>query len=108
MKESILQDRIRLALGNVEGLVLWRNNIGVAMQGSRALRFGVGGPGGADLIGIYRGQFVAAEIKTATGKQTDEQARFQNLVESLDGEYRILRSVADAHAWIKDMERRRG
>lgn len=108
MRESELQDCIRLALGSVAGLVLWRNNIGVApaLHGRGVIRFGVGGPGGADLIGIYRGRFVAAEIKTTSGRQTEEQRTFQQLVTRLGGEYRVLRSVDDAHAWITDMEAR--
>ena len=99
MKESVLQDQIRLALGRVTGLVLWRNNIGTAERHGYTIRFGVGGPGGADLIGIYRGKFLGVEIKTPTGKQTPEQRTFQELVTKLGGEYLILRSVEEALAW---------
>ena len=98
MKESLLQDKIRLALGRVPGLVLWRNNCGY--DGERRVRYGVGSPGGADLIGLYNGKFVAVEIKTPTGRQSDDQRRFQDLVERTHGEYVILRSVEDAQAWI--------
>lgn len=108
MKESQLQDAIRLALGAVRGLVLWRNNIGVAEIRGHKVRFGVGGPGGADLLGIYRGRFVAIEIKTSTGKQTDEQRTFQDLVTRLGGEYRILRSVEEAREWAAEIEERHG
>lgn len=100
MSESALQDAIRLALGNVPGLVLWRNNIGVAEMRGYKVRFGVGGPGGADLIGCYRGRFVAVEIKTPTGRQSPDQKTFQQLVESKGGTYVILRSVDEALAWI--------
>jgi hypothetical protein len=99
--ESQLQDKIRLALGCITGLVLFRNNIGVAEMRGHMVRFGVGGPGGADLIGLYNGRFTAVEIKTPTGRQTPEQLRFQQLVESKGGEYVILRSVDDAIAWVK-------
>lgn len=99
MKESALQDEIRLALGRVDGLVLWRNNIGVAEMRGYKVRFGVGGPGGADLIGCYRGRFVAVEIKTPTGRQSDEQRMFQRLVEGKGGIYVVLRSVDEAVAW---------
>ncbi len=100
MTESALQDQIRLALSPTPGLVLWRNNIGVAEMRGYKVRFGVGGPGGADLIGIYRSRFIAIEIKTPTGRQSPDQRTFQNLVESKGGEYVILRSVDDARAWI--------
>jgi len=98
MKESLLQDRIRLALGTVPGLCLWRNNCGY--DGERRVRYGVGSPGGADLIGVFNGRFVAVEIKTPQGRQSEDQRRFQSLVESKGGEYVILRSVEDAQAWI--------
>lgn len=108
MKESLLQDKIRLALGSEPGLVLWRNNQGVADIRGYKVRFGVGGPGGADLIGIYRGRFIAIEIKTETGRQTPEQKTFQALVESLGGTYQILRSVNDALTWIESMRVQHG
>jgi len=110
MKESQLQDEIRLALGRVDGLVLWRNNIGVgevrhgANERGYKIRFGVGGPGGADLVGIYRGRFVAVEVKTERGRQTEEQRMFQQLVERKGGVYVVLRSVDDAQAWVATLE----
>lgn len=103
MTESLLQDQIRLALGAVPGLVLWRNNIGVAEIRGYKVRFGVGGPGGADLIGIYQGTFIALEIKTSTGRQSDDQKIFQQLVEARKGIYKILRSVDDAHSFASEL-----
>lgn len=97
MKESLLQDRIRLVLGRVPGLVLWRNNCGY--DGERRVRYGVGSPGGADLIGIFNGRFVAVEIKTPAGRQSQDQRIFQQLVEAKGGEYVILRSVREAERW---------
>jgi len=101
MTEPQLQDAIRLALGSVPGLVLWRNNCGTAEIRGYPVKFGVANPGGADLIGIYNGRFVAVEIKTPTGRQSPDQKRFQSLVESKGGEYVILRSVDDAKAWVE-------
>lgn len=103
MRESQLQDEIRLALGRIPGLALFRNNIGLADVHGRKIRFGVGGPGGADLIGLYNGRFVAVEIKTPRGKQTEEQQTFQRLVESKGGAYVVLRSVDDALTWIASL-----
>ena len=100
MKESALQDQIRLALGAVPGLVLFRNNIGVAEMRGYKVRFGVGGPGGADLIGLFNGRFIAIEIKTPIGRQSPDQKTFQRLIESKGGEYVILRSVDEAVAWV--------
>ncbi len=103
-RESQVQVEIRLALGGEPELVLWRNNIGVAEMHGRKVRFGVGGPGGADLIGIFRGRFVAVEIKTSTGRQNDDQRKFQALVERKNGVYVVLRSVDDAQKWLASLK----
>lgn len=104
MTESQLQTAIRLELGKNAALALWRNNVGMAwMRNGDPIKFGVGGPGAADLIGLYRGRFVAVEIKTATGRQSPEQRTFQALVERHHGIYVILRSVEDARAWLTSL-----
>jgi hypothetical protein len=108
MTELQIQDAIRLELGNPKrypGLVLWRNNVGVLQdKDGRFVRYGVGSPGGADLIGIFCGRFIAAEIKTYSGKQTEEQKRFQAIVEERGGAYAVLRSVDEARAWISSLK----
>jgi hypothetical protein len=104
MSELEIQDAIRIELGNPEKypeIVLFRNNCGVLTdKHGRYVRYGVGSPGGSDLVGIFAGRFIALEIKTATGKESDEQRRFGALVESKGGSYAVLRSVEDARAWV--------
>jgi len=101
MTESQLQDAIRLALGADPGVLTFRNNIGHAvMQGGRRVTFGVGGPGGADLIGILDRHPLAIEIKTPTGRQSKEQKQFQQLWEARGGIYIMPRSVDEALALI--------
>lgn len=96
MTEGQLMDAVRLVLGSEPAGCWWRNNIGTAQLHGHTVRFGVGNPGGADLIGVYRGRFVAVEIKTATGRQSPEQRQWQQLVESKGGLYVLNRSVDDA------------
>ncbi len=98
LSEGNIQDAIRIALGSVDGLLLYRNNVGFDLE--HRVRYGVGNPGGADLIGCYRGRFVAVEIKTPTGRQSEDQRRFQRCVERAGGIYVVLRSVEEAAAWI--------
>ena len=50
--ESEIQAHIRLALGRIPGLVLWRNSTGVAERNGRVQHFGLC-KGSSDLIGIY-------------------------------------------------------
>lgn len=100
MKESQLQDLIRLAVTETNpSIVLWRNNCGVADVRGAKIRFGVGGPGAADLLGLCNGRFLAVEIKTPIGRQSNEQQTFQRLVEMRGGIYKVLRSVEEARAW---------
>lgn len=111
MTEGQIQDAIRLELGREPDLVLWRNNVGVAEQRTRDGRhrrvaYGVGGKGAADLLGIFRGRFVAVEIKTPTGRQSPEQLTFARLVESRGATYVVLRSVEDARLWLAAMRER--
>lgn len=105
MIESQIQDAVRLALGRDPDVCVWRNNCG-ALQDARGrfIRFGVASPGGADLIGMFRGRFLAIEIKTATGRQTEDQVRFQKLVESRGGIYLLVRSAEDAVAQISALK----
>lgn len=95
MSERELQIEIRLALAKIQGLVVWRNNCGVAEINGARIRYGVGNPGGADLIGLYRGKFLAIEIKTPTGRQSVAQKMFADVVVANGGRYLILRSVDD-------------
>ncbi len=82
--EANIQQLIRLAASEA-GVVLHRNNIG-AYKDPRGyfVRYGVGGNGGSDLIGWRKhhgiAQFIAVEVKTATGKATKEQLNFIQLV----------------------------
>lgn len=103
MTESQLQDQIRLALGRIPGLCLWRNNQGVAEIRGYKVRFGVANPGGGDLIGWYRGRWVEVEIKTPTGRQSPEQRLREDLVRKSGGIYVVLRSVDDARAWADSL-----
>lgn len=106
MTESQIQDAIRLELGRRPDLVVvWRNNIGnVEARTGYRISFGVGGPGGADLLGIdYRGRFVAIEVKTPTGRVSPEQRKFGELVEQRGGVYLVMRSVDDARAFLASL-----
>lgn len=78
MRESEVLFRARLAFGQAEGFVLWRNNTGFDHE--KNARYGVC-VGGSDLLGIAPGGlFLAVEAKGLRGRPTDEQMRFLKLV----------------------------
>jgi hypothetical protein len=109
MKESQLQRDVRLFLSGA-GVIAWRNNIGTAeFWNEHAARpdhvaFGVGGPGGSDIIGLLRGRFFALELK-APGARTKParallQEQFRRLVRSAGGFATVVRSVDEAGAAV--------
>jgi hypothetical protein len=107
--ESTILRRILLACGQ-RGVRLWRNNAGVAhhKDGSR-VRYGLCG-GSSDLIGFRSveitpdmvgsriAQFVALEVKSATGRATREQNIFLAVVRVAGGVAAVVRSEDEARA----------
>jgi hypothetical protein len=106
--EQAIQQSIILAhsKGNTR---LLRNNCGQCKTtDGRVIRYGVGNPGGADLIGLTAvtitpdmvGQrlavFTAIEVKTPTGRISEQQQRFIAMVKGFGGIAGIARSVDDA------------
>ncbi len=68
-----------------------RSAVQQMQQISIGMRAGV-----ADLIVVLPdGKVLFLEVKTPTGKQSDNQIKFQNRVESLGHRYVIVRSVDD-------------
>ena len=108
MSEAAIQQQVRLALSNA-GAVMHRNNSGAYQdKAGRLIRYGVGSPGGSDLIGWTPvtvtadmvGQtlavFTACEVKTPTGKPTPHQLNFIAQVLRAGGFAGIARSSSDA------------
>lgn len=108
MKEINIQRLIQLELSNA-GVLTFRNNIGqYKTQEGYIIRYGVGNPGGSDLIGIVPtvitsdmvnktiGVFAAIEVKTPTGRPTKEQLNFIEVIKSNGGIAGICRSPEDA------------
>ena len=129
MSEHITQQRILLACGS-GSVRLWRNNVGTGWAGqatkvtggnlravSQALRPGdvvirQGRPlhaglcvGSSDLIGYRQvdgiAQFVALEVKSATGRPTAQQVQFLDHIQAAGGLAGIARSVDDAAAILR-------
>lgn len=97
MKEANVQASIMMAL-SADGHTAFRNNVGALPDRSgRLLRYGVGGNGGSDIIGICSdGKFLAVEVKTAKGKPTANQLNFINAVKLKGGRAGVARSAQEA------------
>ena len=120
MSEHALMKRIRGALAQAPGVLVWRNEVGkhwVIPRGSTcaacgadvrggegitgALRLPVGlGTGSADLIGLIDGRFFGCEVKTAVGRLSKEQVAWLDVVRSKGGIAGVARSEAEALALV--------
>jgi hypothetical protein len=128
--EHETQQRILLAHGSGDTR-LWRNNVGtgwagqatrittsnaqaighalrpgdVVVRNARPLHAGLC-VGSSDLIGYRQvdglAQFVALEVKSATGRPTAEQARFLAHITSAGGCAAVVRSVEDANTVLRN------
>ena len=88
--------QIRLALGDLPGVVMWRNSTGVAQAASgHHVRYGLA-VGSADLIGIVDGRFVALEVKSGSGRLRPEQELYLELVRKHGGFAAVVRDGAEA------------
>jgi hypothetical protein len=103
MTETALMREILVALSQIPGGVFWRVNVGLGQSpDGRKIRYGL--PGQADIAGCFRGRHVEIEIKTATGRQSRQQARWQHAIEQAGGVYVLARSVGDAIAALEGLQ----
>lgn len=109
--EARIQAEIRLALGQIPRVALWRNSVGHAeiYEGPgrvRHLSYGLA-PGSSDLIGLADGRFLALEVKALRGVVAPEQERWLRIVRDCGGVAAVVRSAEEARA-VVDLARRGG
>lgn len=107
MSESEIQAAIRVALGKLPDVCLWRNHVGV-LRDERGVthRFGLA-VGSADLIGILApsGRLIALECKSETGRLRPEQRAWLDVVRRFGGFAAIVRSAEEALAAVERARR---
>jgi hypothetical protein len=60
-----------------------------------------GTPGAADLSGLLRdGRRLEVEVKTSKGRQSEQQRKFQAMIERFGGVYILARNADDAEAQV--------
>lgn len=94
--EANIQNDILVALSKA-GATVWRNNTGALKDATgRLVRYGLC-KGSSDIIGICPdGRFLAVEVKKSTGRATEDQLRFIDVVRAKGGRAGVARSVEDA------------
>ena len=112
--ETKLQQEIRLALGTIPSLRLFRNQVGQLPdpRTGRYVQFGLA-KGSSDLVGFKTikitpemigqevAQFVSIEIKTERGKLTEVQENWLQKVHDSGGIVGVARSIQDALKIVK-------
>lgn len=96
--EANIQRLIMLALSEA-GCLIWRNNTGAYTDPRSGfyIRYGVGGAGGADLLGLTPdGRFLAVEVKSTKGRVSKNQQFFIDAVNKNNGIAGVCRSAQDA------------
>jgi hypothetical protein len=100
MREQEIMNQIMLEVGRRPDVRLWRQNSGMAkgLNNDTVIRMGV--PGCGDLTGVVTvsglGIRLEIEVKTAKGRQSEQQIKFGKMVADRGGIYILARSVDDA------------
>jgi len=82
--ETAILQRVRLRASEL-GAIVWRNNTGKLQDVTgRWVQFGLC-TGSSDLIGIYKGRFLAIEVKAPGKEPTPEQLNFIQQVKKAGG-----------------------
>lgn len=97
--ETKLQRQILARLALVPNAFFMRNSVGSRGR----LRFGLG-KGSADIVGCYRGRFVAFEVKLPGEKQSDDQVEWECSVAFAKGYYFVVESPQQAVKALGDVE----
>lgn len=99
MREAVIQQDIRLALGQRQDIMMFRINVGKFRPLDGGARVIQSAPEGTpDLLGVIApGQAFAIEVKTEKGKQRPAQAVWQSAWEKRGGIYILARSVEDVY-----------
>ena len=103
--ETKIQNRIMMDMSK-KGYLVWRNQVGLfkTMDG-RTVNIGIKGSSDLmavkptvitpEMVGQTLAVFVAVEVKTATGQQSEPQKKWQKAVEKLGVKYIIARCEDD-------------
>lgn len=108
MSEAAVQQEVRLALGRLPGVRMFRNNVGTLLdRQGRPVKFGLH-PGSADLIGWKTvlitkemvgtevAVFASIEVKSGSGRMSEAQSLWAKAVYNAGGISATVRDVDSA------------
>lgn len=99
MSEAVIQQQIRLALGQRDDIMMFRINVGKFRPLDGGPRVIQSAPEGTpDLLGVIMpGRAFAIEVKAPKGKQRTAQVAWQHAWEKRGGIYILARSLEDVY-----------
>ena len=81
----------------LRGFFVWRNNSGMRNK----IRFGI--KGSPDIIGITpKGRFIGVEVKSPTGKQSEDQKAFERQINDRHGVYILCVTLEEMIEKLKE------
>jgi len=105
VKEKDIENKILDFMNRIQGVFAWKNNtVGIYDPIKKVYRKAKGRHninGVADILGVMDGKFISIEVKTKTGKQSDDQIDFEDAIKSNGGRYGVARSLSDAIKLLK-------
>lgn len=96
--ESAILSQIMQYLYYINGGYFWRQNTGampIDREGQPRRYFRAGTPGCSDIVGVYKGRFIACEVKASDGRLSELQERFMDRVREAGGIAFVARDVQD-------------
>jgi hypothetical protein len=85
-----------------QGILWWKGGSGAVRSEGRFMRFGT--PGVSDICALYRGAFLAIEVKAGRDQLTDIQAEWHRKVVKQGGVSIVARDVGDVIREIEDIK----
>lgn len=114
--EAKIQNASLLRVGQRPDTIIWRQHVGKYRHLNQPnLVVSIGTPGMADSLGVVAvtitpemvgrqiGVAIAAEFKTATGKQAEAQRHWQQAFQARGGVYRVVRSPDEMEQLVEDV-----
>ena len=107
---SKLVNELLIALSKIDGVIVWKNHVGVFTT-----RYGatvkIGTTGMADIAGICRcdsgkGIYLAVEVKTGSGRLTEAQRNFRNMIALHGGIHIVARDEQETINNLLDYQSR--
>lgn len=101
--EDKLSDEVRVALGALPGVIVMINRVtyGTRRGAQNVELFGLG-KGTPDLVVIVCGMLLGLELKTATGRQSEDQKRVEAAWTEAGAIYRLARNVDEAKLHVAE------